>query len=67
MEENDTIIDEASRNNQQSSIAQREINKENPVNVDRDVDVPGFRRSTRSNFGVPSQRYTNQRHQRRIG
>lgn len=52
-EEDDPAVDEALRNNQQSPIAQREINEDALAN-----DGGNTRRSTRSNFGVPPLRYT---------
>lgn len=52
-EEDDPATGEASRNNQQLPIAQREVNEDAPVN-----DGHNIRRSTRSNFGVPPLRYT---------
>lgn len=57
MIEGDTIIDEASGNNQQPPTAQREINEENLSNNDGGVEESKLRRSTRSNFDVPSCRY----------
>lgn len=54
--EDDQQTNKTSRNNQQTTIAEQEVDEEVPINKEGNINEPKFRRST-SNFRMPPHRY----------